>query len=112
MCCGQGGHFWSDAGWTVGGPVFISRGGVGQGRESHDSQPPAESVDQLQSCSLSGAVRRWEEERKETREGEEHRKATERWSVVVPEGEGWMTQALGLCNQKEGERQRHSTRKK
>ncbi len=63
--CGPGKRCWSDAGWVAGGPVF-SRGGRGRGqeRESHGSQPPAASVDQLQGCSLSGAVRRWEEERK------------------------------------------------
>lgn len=44
--------------------------------------------------------------RKEEREGQEHRQVRERWSVVVPEEEAWMTQATGLCNQKGRERQR------
>lgn len=45
--------------------------------------------------------------RKEEREGEEHIQVRERWSVVVPKEEAWMTQATGLCNQKGRERQKH-----
>lgn len=69
--------------------------GRGQGRESHVSQPPAGSVDQLQGCSLSGAVRRWKEERKREKKGK-GRNLDERErerSVVVPEEEARMTQA-------------------
>lgn len=36
----------------------------------------------------------------------------ERWSVVVPEEEAWMTQATGLCSQNGRERQRHRGRRK
>lgn len=92
------------------GQFFSSIGRVGQRRELHGSQPPAVSVDQLQGCSQSGAVRRWKEERKEVRDGEAHRQARERWSVVVPEGEAWMTQAPGLCNQNRGKRQEKKVR--
>lgn len=41
-------------------------------------------------------------ERKEERK----RERRERWSVVVPEEEAWMTQATGFCNQKGRERGR------
>lgn len=42
-----------------------------RGRKSYGSQPPAGSVDQLQDCSLSGAVSGWVEGRKKENWGKE-----------------------------------------
>lgn len=71
--CVTGKQYQSDAGWAAGGPVFNRwAGGRGQARESHGSQPPAGSVDQLQGCSLSG------DGRKKGREGRAGTQTSER----------------------------------